>query len=568
MIVGGHTEGITGGIDAVNSNLSKRFNKMARFLDAVESTPYSHKQGPSQGFLCDRCKSLQKDDVWAAYDALSDVLPEVFAKQLRHIVTRRRFGLCILVVDATDPEHSAMKHMRRSVGKTPCWLVMNKVDLLPRMNEYDVANLRRRVEHILGSRFLKVFAVSAVTNRGVVDLCEAILANLGGRDIFLIGAANVGKTTLVRELATTIANAIKMKGKRGSKRRDIINELSVTGSHLPGTTLQAVRIPCFSKPGHAMWDTPGVINRKAIQYNIFPAHLMEPLARPEKIPIPNRENNLQLQVRAGYSVLIEAAWMEFETGYINPAVTSIMNDKEEDEEENDLVIGESDEEPTTQQPRRLGDPAVLARVDIEDIQEGHSLLVQAWIHPCLRVRVCRTSDAPTASIIPLEFQRFIEQKTKRQVGVGNEIPPIPLMPFIDKFRKRGEYVAGGNVLNKIDQYAMDVSFASLGWLTFINRSPYTLVPYCVEGSIWSKRRALYPMGMTPERAEGPVDEAMIKDDETDELIGKRLREAARIGRHSSGGDTVQSARYGGHDTLSFFNDQAFDFSGVDDDEWF
>ena len=99
------------GRQAVNTELSKRQAKQARFADALDTTPYSHKTGVGQGFLSDRCKALKSNNIWKAYDALHDVSAEIFAKQLKHIVSRRKFGLCICLVDATD-EHSIMKHLR------------------------------------------------------------------------------------------------------------------------------------------------------------------------------------------------------------------------------------------------------------------------------------------------------------------------------------------------------------------------------------------------------------------------------------------------------------------------
>ena len=42
-----------------------------------------------------------------AYDALKDVDASVFMNQLSHVVQRRKFGICLVVVDATDPEFTS-----------------------------------------------------------------------------------------------------------------------------------------------------------------------------------------------------------------------------------------------------------------------------------------------------------------------------------------------------------------------------------------------------------------------------------------------------------------------------
>jgi hypothetical protein len=44
--------------------------------------------------------------------------------------------------------------------------------------------------------------------------------------------------------------------------------LSWAGDASPGTTLQAVCIPCFSLDRHALWDTPGIISKERRQ--LFP----------------------------------------------------------------------------------------------------------------------------------------------------------------------------------------------------------------------------------------------------------------------------------------------------------
>ena len=297
---------ILAGVDANKGvHRSKRQTKASRFADAMAMN--------KGAFLCDRCRALRSNNIFRAYDALADVSPQVFANQLQHIVGRRRYGMCLVVVDATDPEHSAVKHLRRIIGKkTPVWLVINKIDLLPKMDPYICQKLSRRIGSImgLGSVIFNVFAVSSVTDAGILELAEKLLASLGGKDVFVVGCANVGKSTMVQRLAATISSGSYMKRKKDMSRREMCHDLAVTGSHLPGTTLQAVRIPCFQSHQHALWDTPGIINSKAVQYALFPVHIMEPMARPEAIPLPSKEAGTEGHWQCGYSLLIEAAWMD------------------------------------------------------------------------------------------------------------------------------------------------------------------------------------------------------------------------------------------------------------------
>lgn len=206
-----------------------------------------------------RCKFLKADNVWAAFDALRDVEPEVFSNQLKHIVSRHRFSVGVMVIDATDSEFSLIRTLRKSIGRVPIILAVKKIDLLTRLNGYDMSTIRRRVGK--NNNCISAYPVSAETGAGVVELAEGILGELGGKDVFIVGAANVGKSTLVKKLTHIIADSAQMKNKC---RDRLVKGVNVTSSHLPGTTLQAIRIPCFASKDHALRDTPGIINKSAL----------------------------------------------------------------------------------------------------------------------------------------------------------------------------------------------------------------------------------------------------------------------------------------------------------------
>lgn len=569
------------GADAVLDGTSKKRSKLGRYVDAVDS-----RQGGNSAFLCERCKALKSNNVWKAYDALTDVSPEVFSSQLKHIVSRRRFGLCIMVVDSTDAEHSAMKGLRNCIGKTPCWLVLNKIDLVPRMNHHDVNLLGGRIKSVAGTIFLETFPVSAATGKGVLELAEALLEKLRGRDVFVVGAANVGKSSLVQKLAGMIADAVYMKGfsKKRNQRRDINNNLAVTESHLPGTTLQAVRIPCFSSDRHALWDTPGIINKKAVNYSLFPVHLMEPLARPERIPLPSKEDGTQGQWRPGFSILIEAAWMTEEEG---------MDDNYDPNDNDQMKVAK--------QPNNAIESCVLGRIDLKSIEEGDFVYTQAYLHPSLRMRVVPTDEAPDHATVPDRYLKLIQERMRRASGRANgttssalqkDSYSIPLKPFVNPpIMPNGEIVpADKEYKEAYGCYYMDIVFASLGWIGLTHNSKFTVIPHCVEGSVFSKRRSLYPnnLAQTLEHVGGGYgggyeysvggDDDDYDDDgiphheeESEETIRERLREASRRGRHQGAGE-YHGGRGGSHggrggSGSGEYSDSVY-AKGFDEDEWY
>jgi 50S ribosome-binding GTPase len=97
---------------------------------------------------------------------------------------------------------------------------------------------------------------------GIRDLAADLWAHLDGRDPYIVGSANIGKSTLTDILISGFLN----RGERLEQFRDRLavmrvtklREARVTKSSLPGTTLQNIRVPCFMDHEQALWDTPGM----------------------------------------------------------------------------------------------------------------------------------------------------------------------------------------------------------------------------------------------------------------------------------------------------------------------
>lgn len=291
-VVRGDSSGEMAGNEKANEMTRASKKNKGLYADILEGT----------GFLCERCKALKKGGFYEARDVLADVPPSVFREQLTKIVNRRRFGFAIKVIDATDITGSMIASIRNSIKSLPIILVVNKIDLLPtRVNHFQL-NAWKRTAMKCGLSVISVIPVSAENGDGVLDLAKAVLEKLQGRDVFVVGAANVGKSTLVKKISKILGEVAYMKRK---SRRDTVKNLQTTISHLPGTTLQAVRIPCFSSPKHALWDTPGIINDSALTYHLFPSRIMEPLALSSRI-VSGRSNVLL----PGSSVLLMAPWLK------------------------------------------------------------------------------------------------------------------------------------------------------------------------------------------------------------------------------------------------------------------
>jgi len=528
---GNNDKQMAAGHDAFQGNSrTKKQEKKARYADIFDRDSSSTR-------LCQRCKSLQKGNVMAAYDALKDVDAKVFSSQLAHIVSRRKFGLCIVVIDGTDPEFSSVRKLRDAIKSTPCILAINKSDLLPRMSRYDLNYLKQRAQ-AGRTRVIDAYAVSAQNGTGMVQLAEGIVSELAGKDVFVVGSANVGKSTLVKSLSSLLARTLRFRGKNkrlDDKRRGILKNLNTTQSHLPGTTLQAVRIPCFPSTKHAIWDTPGIINKSAMQYSLFPSHLMEPLAYPNKIEIPTRENGKKVRVRKGYSLLIEAGWTNEEV------VTTVDSDDIDWFEEGSKSSNKYNNKPFT-----------LARLDVI-ADGGHPVEALAFIPSCLTIRVVRTdSNTPIEATVPQGYIDKVQKLVGSSGNFDNNTTSRPLTIF--KGGGGGPEKADGVVKLTHDDLGKwirkDIVFASLGWIMLNHRDEFSVKPWCVKDSLWSKRRSLYPNNLenlTDEQIENNFDHEeceydvnMSDDDPNFEQIKDRLQVAAEHGRQ--GADRKGKAR--------------------------
>ncbi len=162
-------------------------------------------------------------------------------------------ALIVNVVDIFDFNGSLIPNLHKLTGGNDLLMVANKRDVLPK--SLKVGKLTAWLREQAGARGLKpkdILVTSAQNKDDVAELMEAIEHYRHGRDVYVVGVTNVGKSTLI--------NAI-IKSASGSE--DVI-----TTSRFPGTTLDKIEIPLDEDS--ALIDTPGIIHRGQM------AHYLEP----------------------------------------------------------------------------------------------------------------------------------------------------------------------------------------------------------------------------------------------------------------------------------------------------
>ncbi|MFC3932170.1 ribosome biogenesis GTPase YqeH [Streptococcus dentapri] len=187
---------------------------------------------------CQRCFRLRH------YNEIVDVhiTDDEFLKLLHEVGDSQ--ALVVNVVDIFDFNGSIIPGLSRFVAGNDILLVGNKKDVLPKsVKDGKVTQWLTERAHEEGLRPVDVILTSAQNHYAIKELINRIDELRCGRDAYVVGVTNVGKSTLINAIIKEIT---------GDK--DII-----TTSRFPGTTLDKIEIPLDD--GSYIFDTPGIIHR-------------------------------------------------------------------------------------------------------------------------------------------------------------------------------------------------------------------------------------------------------------------------------------------------------------------
>ena len=207
--------------------------------------PRAYEQGLKTGELyCQRCFRLRH------YNELQPVslTDDDFLRLLSSIGDTD--ALIVYVVDLFDIYGSMISGLKRFVGKNPILFVANKVDLYPRStNPNRLKNWIEQQAKEYGLKPVDTILVSANKRYQIDELLEKIDYYREGKNAYVVGVTNVGKSTLINRI---IASVREVQG-------DVI-----TTSQYPGTTLDQIFIP-FDEDTYLI-DTPGIIHRHQLTH--------------------------------------------------------------------------------------------------------------------------------------------------------------------------------------------------------------------------------------------------------------------------------------------------------------
>ena len=209
--------------------------------------------------VCKRCFRLKNDN------EVSDV--ELGAEDFYKLIKTlsKKDGLIVKVVDIFDFSGSWIEDVIDIVGNNKdILLVANKLDLLPKsVKQNKIKQWLFKMLKAKGIKVKDILLISAIKNHGIEEAAARIDELRNGKDVYIIGATNVGKSTFINKLIELTT---------GDKN-------VITTSHFPGTTLGMIEIPLDRAT--SIYDTPGII----LDYDI--AHYLD--AKSLKLVMPKKE---------------------------------------------------------------------------------------------------------------------------------------------------------------------------------------------------------------------------------------------------------------------------------------
>ena len=208
--------------------------------------------------VCKRCFRLKN------YNEVSDV--ELGAEDFYKLIKTlsKKDGLIVKVVDIFDFSGSWIEDVIDIVGNKDILLVANKLDLLPKsVKQNKIKQWLFKMLKAKGIKVKDILLISAIKNHGIEEAAARIDELRNGKDVYIIGATNVGKSTFINKLIELTT---------GDKN-------VITTSHFPGTTLGMIEIPLDRAT--SIYDTPGII----LDYDI--AHYLD--AKSLKLVMPKKE---------------------------------------------------------------------------------------------------------------------------------------------------------------------------------------------------------------------------------------------------------------------------------------
>lgn len=279
----------------------------APIVDMHDLKIYEKIKYQQRSLVCMRCHSLTHYNE-SRQQTKPQISAQDFLDKLKQLRDMKNI-LIVKIVDLLNPENSFIPRFAEMVGdKHPVILVGNKIDLLPanaaysRLTQWLRQQWNKFVLHEKAQdvNLKSVILVSSKSGINMNRLAERIEEFRDGRDVYVVGTTNVGKSTLINKLIHVVSGTYEKDFANPKHYKKVIpmqtaeeepvesveeeevepeivkkdewRPPSLTTSMMPGTTLKTISflVKGQSKERAYLYDTPGIWNKALPANYVFP----------------------------------------------------------------------------------------------------------------------------------------------------------------------------------------------------------------------------------------------------------------------------------------------------------
>ena len=221
--------------------------------------------------LCKRCFRLKNYHELQKTNLTSDDFLNILQEIGNHDC------LVVYLIDLFDFNGSLISGLPRHLNNNDILVVGNKRDVLPKsLKDIKIIHWLRRQLKEIGIKPIDVLLSSGVKNYNLDLLINKINEYRHGRNVYIVGATNVGKSSLINALL---------------KHYGTGDDTLITTSEFPGTTLDLIEIPLDNQS--YLYDSPGIINPHQMAHLVKTEDLKTIIPKNELRPINYQLNDKQ-----------------------------------------------------------------------------------------------------------------------------------------------------------------------------------------------------------------------------------------------------------------------------------
>lgn len=294
-------------------------------VDADQPGYVAHHVLGRSSILCQRCHTMKH------FCPQNKV--HVFQTDYQQIIRDMKpNSMVVVMLDAFHLRTTLMRELFEAIRVFPVVVLLNKVDVFPQSVKTEkLVEIVRETLNKWSIDVIEIIPLSVKGGEDVVPTFDHILDIRKGRNIYVMGAANVGKSSFINGILRTYSN-------------DTVHQIST--SPYPGTTLSYIEIPLDDET--FLYDTPGVLPVGSYMVALECKLLKYLLPRKTLKPINYRFNQGQAIHIGGLARIDiqqgDVRWV----GYFHPEVKCVRNSLEGVDQKFDNLIKHQQIFPSTE----------------------------------------------------------------------------------------------------------------------------------------------------------------------------------------------------------------------------